>query len=107
MLTVSVEHLDEMAILRCRGRIVSGDETALLCAALAQEQSYVSLDLAEVSAIDAAGIGVLVSLQAAGVYLQLLNPTPQVREVLKVTQLDSIFEISGSHSTDKVEQEVA
>ena len=69
---------------------------------MAQEQPYVTLDLAEVSAIDAAGIGVLVSLQAAGVYLQLLNPTPQVREVLKVTQLDSIFEICESRSSEQM-----
>ena len=107
MLTVNVEHSGETAILHCQGRIVSGDETAVLCAAMAQEQPYVTLDLAEVSAIDAAGIGVLVSLQAAGVYLQLLNPTPQVREVLKVTQLDSIFEISASQSIEELEQKVA
>ena len=107
MLTVNVEHSGETAILHCQGRIVSGDETAVLCAAMAQEQPYVTLDLAEVSAIDAAGIGVLVSLQAAGVYLQLLNPTPQVREVLKVTQLDSIFEISASQSIEEIEQKVA
>ena len=105
MLTVNVEYSDQAAILHCQGRIVSGDETALLCAALAQEQPYVVLDLAEVSAIDAAGIGVLVSLQAAGVYLKLLSPTPQVREVLKVTQLDSIFEISGSRSIQELKKE--
>lgn len=93
MLTVTVERSDETAILHCQGRIVSGDETAILCAALAEQQPCIALDLAAVSAIDAAGIGVLVALQAAGVYLQLLNPTPQVREVLKVTQLDSVFEI--------------
>jgi anti-anti-sigma regulatory factor len=41
----------------------------------------------------------LIALQAAGVYLRLLNPTQQVREVLTVTHLDSIFEICESHST--------
>jgi anti-anti-sigma regulatory factor len=45
----------------------------------------VTLDLTGVDAIDAAGIGCLVSLQASGIYLTLLNPTEQVREVLKVT----------------------
>jgi anti-anti-sigma regulatory factor len=33
------------------------------------------LDLTQVDAIDAAGIGALASLQAAGVYLKLMNPT--------------------------------
>ena len=98
MLTVSVQDSGEVVILRCRGRIVRGDETALLCTAAHQELRNVVLDLTEVEAIDAAGIGALVSLQAAGIYLKLMNPTPQVREVLKVTQLDSILEISGSQS---------
>jgi hypothetical protein len=42
------------------------------------------------------------SLQAAGVYLKLMNPTKQVREILKVTELESIFEIWESESTDEV-----
>jgi anti-anti-sigma factor len=61
-----------------------------------QEGRRVILDLAEVDAIDAAGIGALVSLQAAGIYLKLMNPTPQVREILNITKLDSIFEIFES-----------
>jgi anti-anti-sigma factor len=62
----------------------------------------VTLDLAGVDAIDAAGVGSLVSLQASGIYLTLLNPTDQVREVLKVTQLESIFEIRESRATEEL-----
>jgi anti-anti-sigma factor len=99
MLTVIVENLAEVVVLRCLGRIVRGDETSILCSAVQQQSRNVVLDLTKVDAIDAAGIGALVSLQAAGVYLKLLNPTQQVREVLKVTKLDSIFEICESQST--------
>jgi len=99
MLTVTVENFAEVVVLRCLGRIVRGDETSILCSAVQQESRNVVLDLTEVDAIDAAGIGALVSLQAAGVYLKLLNPAQQVREVLKVTKLDSIFEICESQST--------
>jgi anti-anti-sigma regulatory factor len=49
--------------------------------------------------VDAAGIGALVSLQAAGVYLTLMNPTEQVKEIFKATRLDSIFEIRESRSS--------
>ena len=98
MLTVNVQDSSEVVILRCQGRIVYGEETALLCSAARQESRNVVLDLTEVDAIDAAGIGALASLQAAGIYLRLMNPTPQVREVLKVTQMDSIFEIYESQS---------
>jgi anti-anti-sigma factor len=96
MLTITVENFAEAAILRCQGRIVRGDETSILCSAMHQEGRRVILDLAEVDAIDAAGIGALVSLQAAGIYLKLMNPTPQVREILNITKLDSIFEIFES-----------
>jgi len=99
MLTITTETLDEAVILHCLGRIVCGYETALLCAALRQEKQSVAFDLTDVEAIDAAGIGALVSLQASGVYLRLINPSQPVREILKVTNLDSIFEICESRRT--------
>ena len=98
MLTVTIEEFDEMTVVRCVGRIVSGYDNVLLCPAAQQVGRDVVLDLTQVDAIDAAGIGALISLQAAGVYLKLMNPTPQVREILKLTNLDSVFEIVESHS---------
>ena len=98
MLTVKIENLGEITNLQCAGRIVRGDETAILCAAVQRGQRHVVVDLTKVEAVDAAGIGALVSLQAAGVYLTLMNPSEQVREILKLTHLDSIFEISESQS---------
>src|SRR3981081_3369282 len=102
MLTVTVKDSDDGVVLQCQGRIVRGDETAILCAAVRQEGRNVTLDLTGVDAIDAAGIGSLVSLQASGIYLTLLNPTEQVREVLRVTQLESIFEIRESRATEEL-----
>jgi anti-anti-sigma regulatory factor len=60
-----------------------------------------------VDAIDAAGVGVLVSLQASGIYLKLLNPSERVLEVLRVTQLETIFEISDSPFSEEIAEEVA
>ena len=102
MLTVTVKESDDGVVLQCQGRIVRGDETAVLCAAVRHEGRNVTLDLTEVDAIDAAGIGCLVSLQASGIYLTLLNPTEQVREVLKVTQLESIFEIREARAVEEL-----
>lgn len=107
MLTVTVQDSGEVVILRCRGRIVQGDETALLCSAVRRESRNIVLDLTEVQAIDAAGIGALVLLQAAGIYLRLMNPNPQVREVLKVTQLDSIFDICEFQGTQILTEALA
>ena len=102
MLTVTVKDSDNGVVLQCQGRIVRGDETAILCAAVRQEGRNVTLDLTGVDAIDAAGIGSLVSLQASGIYLTLLNPAEQVREVLRVTQLESIFEIRDSRAIEEL-----
>jgi anti-anti-sigma regulatory factor len=89
MLTVTVENRGESTTLHCFGRIVRGNETAILCSAVHQEGRDVVLDLALVEAVDAAGIGALVSLQAA----------EQVKEIFKATRLASIFEIRESRSS--------
>ena len=102
MLTVTVKDSNDGVVLQCQGRIVRGDETAILCAAVRQERRNVTLDLTGVDAIDAAGIGALVSLQASGIYLTLLNPAEQVREVLRVTHLASIFEIRESRPAEEL-----
>ena len=96
MLTVTVQAMGDSVILRCKGRIVRGEEKELLCAVITQRGRHVVLDLAEVDTIDAAGVGVLISLQAAGIYLQLANPAMPILEILKLTGLDSVFEITKS-----------
>ena len=87
------KYIRESVTLRCHGRIVRGEETKLLCAVLRRKVREITLDLRDVTEIDAAGIGALVSLQASGIYLTLANPTATVREVLRLTKLDSVFEI--------------
>jgi anti-anti-sigma factor len=105
MLTVEVKVSNNNAILHCQGRMVSGEEHALLCAALQQRGRNVTLDLSGVEAIDAAGIGALVSLQAAGVYLKLLNPKEHVSQILHLTKVDTIFEIGKSMEIEEAAPE--
>jgi anti-anti-sigma factor len=94
MLRVTVEELRDAVILHCCGRIVRGEETAILCAAVQRHQHNIILDFSQVDDLDAAGVGALIALRAAGIFLRLMNPTPAVREVLKLTRLESILEIS-------------
>jgi anti-anti-sigma factor len=101
VLTINVRDLGNVVILRCQGRIVRGEETSILCAAVQQHGREVILDLQRVDAIDAAGIGALLSLQAAGVYLKLMDPTEPVRGILRLIQLESVFEICESESIDE------
>ena len=96
MFHITIEESKNDVILHCAGRMVCGDETTLLCAATAYFGRDIVLELSQVEAIDAAGVGALISLQAAGIYLQLLNPAKAVRDVLRLTQLDSVLEICGA-----------
>jgi anti-anti-sigma factor len=105
MLNVTIRNSSDAVILQCSGRLVRGEETTLLCAAVQQHGRTVVLDLREVGAIDAAGIGVLISLQAAGVYLKLLSPTAPVRELLRITKLESVFEICDAASLSEETEE--
>jgi anti-anti-sigma factor len=93
MLKLKVEEIEEGVILHCNGALVRGEETNLLCTAVSHHGKTVVLDLSQVSSMDAAGIGALIALQTAGVYLRLENPTKGVREILRVTGMDSVFEI--------------
>jgi anti-anti-sigma factor len=105
VLHVAIEESGDTVILHCSGKIVRGHETTLLCVAVEQYGRNIILDLSEVDAIDSAGVGALISLQAAGIYLQLMDPSEAIREVLRVTELDSVFEIRNSRqpeSTDPV-----
>ena len=98
MLTVTVQKSTEGAILRCVGRVVRGDEADTLCNAVlsAHDGRVVVVDLAEVYAIDGGGLGLLLSLQASGIHLKLQNPSRHVREVLRLTSIDSVLEIHPS-----------
>src|SRR5712664_3506842 len=99
VLNVSVESARGVVTVRCQGRLVRGQETALLCAVVQQNGRDIILDLSGVTAIDAAGIGALVSLQAAGSYLRLVGPSLP-GQVLRLTSLDSVFEISEPESRE-------
>lgn len=92
MLNIYVEEAADSVVLRCVGSVVLGDEAALLCPALRQRGKTILLDLSLVDRIDAAGIGALVALQAAGIYLKFMDPSKAVVDVLKLTQVDSLFE---------------
>jgi anti-anti-sigma factor len=100
-LNVIVESARGVVTVRCHGKIIRGQETALLCAVIQQHGRDIILDLSAVAEIDPAGIGALVSLQAAGAYLRLVGPSLAVRQALRLTSLDSVFEISESECREE------
>lgn len=98
MLSYTIYKLGSTTLFRCAGRFISGDGERLRDAVLNQAHARtVVLDLAELRGIDAAGVGMLVSLhlwaQNVAIALKLMNLTPPVEEVLELTNLKAEFEV--------------
>lgn len=96
---VSVETYDfgDVRILQCVGRITFGCADTLRLAVLRQPRvELVVLDFAGVSRIDAAGLGILVSLHTwvreTSRNIKFMNVTPTVDELFQITNLSSVFE---------------
>jgi anti-anti-sigma factor len=100
MLTVRVERAEDVAVVKCAGRIVRGQEWPLKTAVLGEERArMVVLDLSDVETLDAGGLTLLVSLhrwtESRRAHLKLVNPRPFVYEMLTRTHLDCVFDISS------------
>lgn len=101
MLAIDVEKTEDVAVVRCNGRLVRGESVATLRNTVISERDtrIIVLDLSEVETIDAGGLTALVSLQhwtrGRGIQLKLVNPSPFVREILQRTGLDQVFDISS------------
>ncbi len=86
------------AILDCNGRIVFGEETALLrqqVKELLNQSQGVVLNLSNVNFIDSAGVGELVRLYTSATVqrkaIVLAGLTGRVRDVLQITRLATVF----------------
>ena len=100
MLTVRSDRAGDIAVVKCVGRIVRGQEDILRDAVLGQKLArMVVIDLSEVESIDAGGLTVLVDLHrwAEGnhSHLKLVNPRPFVHQMLSRTHLSCVFDISS------------
>ncbi len=107
MLEIRIERRGKTAVLSCSGRIDIGEALTRLREAVISElgAATVVLDLARVTAIDAAGLGLLMFLHTRaagrGCQLKLCAPSPQVSGVLALTRLDSVLTICSSDELDR------
>jgi anti-sigma B factor antagonist len=96
-LAFNVERKGDAALVHCRGRLVSG-----VCGpfydkiqALIPDNKRIILDLTDLAFVDSMGLGTLVRLyvsaKSGGSCLQLINLGKQVRELLGITHLLSLF----------------
>jgi anti-anti-sigma factor len=101
MLAIEVEKIGDVAVVRCAGRLVRGEEVRNLrqTVVCSSNTRIVMLDLSELEMLDAGGLAALLSLRQWAinnkVQLKLVNPSHFVNEVLVRTRLDRVFDISG------------
>ena len=96
--------VDGILAIECNGRIVFGEESALLRdevkKAVADGTKKIVLNLSEVNYIDSGGLGTLVALHTtahnAGGAIKLANLTKRVGDLLQVTKLLTVFEVHNS-----------
>jgi anti-sigma B factor antagonist len=85
------------AVVHCRGKLVAGlcGEFHARIRPLFQDHTRVILDLTELESVDSMGLGTLVRLnvsaRSAGSCLELVNLGKQVRQLLGLTNLLSLF----------------
>ena len=103
-LQIVEKQIDGVTVLDVVGHITLGDESnqvrIKIKEMLGKGKSQIVLDLAEVSYIDSAGLGTLVSgytsAQNQGATLKLANLTKRFNELLNITKLVTIFDTYGS-----------
>jgi anti-anti-sigma factor len=98
MLTLRIQKLGDATVIRCAGRMVMPYAEVLRNTVLRQLRiRTLVLDLANVTAVDAAGLGTLASLRAwakeTRTVLKLMNVTPKVEKLFELTNLKSAFEV--------------
>src|SRR5438132_5480328 len=99
-LSLETRVTEDVALIRCKGRIAYGIDAAALSgeiAELAPQTRRVVIDLSGVEMIDAAGLGELVSValtaQASQYSDKLAAPGNLILELLEITKLTSVFEV--------------
>ena len=105
-LKITSHDVDGVTVLLLDGRIVLGEETVALREKvknlLAEGKKKLVLNLKNVSMIDSSGLGALVaahsSAKTAGAKLLLCNLGSRTNELLQMTRLLTVFEVSNSEA---------
>jgi anti-sigma B factor antagonist len=96
-LTLEIESKGSTALVHCHGRLYAGACSALYAKVhpLIPDHKRIILDLTDLSSVDSMGLGTLVRLyvsaKSAGSCIELINLAKQVRELLGITNLLSLF----------------
>ncbi len=104
-LRFDVRSVGDVLVVRCKGRMIFGDGTHLLAARVGQalaEKRHALLDLGEVEAMDAAGLGVLAEMAAtasdSGGEIRLCNVPGPIATLLSLTHLTQAVQCHRSET---------
>jgi anti-sigma B factor antagonist len=103
VLGFAIERQGDSAVVTCRGRLVAGttEDFYQEVKQLLPQTKLVVVDLAELTYVDSTGLRTLVRLHTsarrAGCELKLLHLGKQIRNVLKLTNLLSVFSQVEDH----------
>jgi len=105
-LNITSGEVNDVAVVWLDGRIVLGEESVALRekvkGLLAAGKNKIVLDLKNVTMIDSSGLGALVtahsSAQSSGATLWLCNLGSRTNELLQMTRLVTVFEVSNSEA---------
>lgn len=100
MLKVYAKKSNTVEVFSLEGQIING-ETEVLRSAVqsASDASDIILNFANVTAVDAHGLGVLLELReqslAKGAHFELINVSKRLYRIFEITRLHTVFEISS------------
>jgi anti-sigma B factor antagonist len=99
-LILETRSVGNVVILNCSGRFTYRDEAAVFSekmVALLPDARQIVVELGGLDALDSAGLGELVVMhmwiKACGCSMKLAGANPQIRELLELTNLISVFDI--------------
>jgi anti-anti-sigma factor len=101
---IELNQIDDVCILRCEGRFVTGTDPEYLRTRLdelkRQGCAKVLVDFRDVISVGSTAIGFLVAVYSSVIKnpegrFVLVGPQPRVREVLDLTRLSSILPMAG------------
>lgn len=101
-LTLDIEVVADIAIVRCRGALTLSSASQLRHEAkrLLLQARVVTFDFTDLARIDSVGLGTMASLYVsarnAGRDLHIVNLAPRIREIFSVARLLSLFESAGN-----------
>jgi anti-sigma B factor antagonist len=105
-LRIAIREVDGVTVLALDGRIVLGEETSALRekvkSLLGEGRKNIILNLSNVTLIDSSGLGALVaaysSAKSGGASLRLCNLGARLNELLQITKLYTVFEVSETEA---------